>query len=308
MRRYYRVMLGKASAHAQDCFGGGFIGSGFGGLERDLSLDLPPNWREFNSRFIPELQKAWPDKSRITLGLWCGSAWTICKGMQLGDVVLCPDGSGTYRVGEVSGDYFYAAGGVLPHRRAVNWLTLSIPRSEMSLPLRNSTGSVGTLSEVTPYSTELEQLISGVASTAQPSIEIVEDLASFALEKHLEEFLVTNWGQTELGKEYDIYAEDGALVGQQYPTDTGPMDVLAISKDRKTLLVVELKKGRASDAVVGQTLRYMGYVQEELAEESQSVRGAVIALEDDQRIRRALKMTPSIDFYRYQISFKLLKA
>ena len=96
-------------------------------------------------------------------------------------------------------------------------------------------------------------------------------------------------------------------VGQQFPTDTGPIDILAVSKDRKTLLVVELKKGRASDVVIGQLLRYMGFVQEELAESEQTVRGVVIALEDDQRIRRALAMVPSIEFYRYEVSFKLVK-
>lgn len=71
--------------------------------------------------------------------------------------------------------------------------------------------------------------------------------------------------------------------------------------------MIELKKGRASDVVVGQILRYMGYVQEELAEPDQTVRGVVIALEDDQRLRRALAMVPTIDFYRYQVSFKLMK-
>ena len=44
------------------------------------------------------------------------------------------------------------------------------------------------------------------------------------------------------------------------------MDILAISKDQKELLVVELKKGRASDVVVGQVQRYMGYALDELAE------------------------------------------
>jgi restriction system protein len=51
----------------------------------------------------------------------------------------------------------------------------------------------------------------------------------------------------------------------------------------------------------------MGYVQEELADDGQSVVGIIIALEDDQKIRWALKMTPNIEFYRYQISFKLAK-
>ena len=135
----------------------------------------------------------------------------------------------------------------------------------------------------------------------------VEDAAAFALEEHLEDFLVKNWPLTDLGKDYDIYEEDG-VKAQQYQTDTGPLDILAISKDKQRLLVVELKKGRASDAVVGQTLRYMSFVKDELAEDGQTVLGVIIAHEDDQRIRRALTMTPNIVFFRYQVSFKLVKA
>jgi restriction system protein len=86
------------------------------------------------------------------------------------------------------------------------------------------------------------------------------------------------------------------------------MDILAIKKDKSQLLVVELKKGTASDAVVGQVLRYMGYVKQELAEPNQGVKGVIIALDDDTRIRRALAMTPDISFYRYEVSFKLNKA
>ena len=62
--------------------------------------------------------------------------------------------------------------------------------------------------------------------------------------------MVQNWKQTELGKDFDIFEVDGELVGQQYQSDTGPMDILAIKKDKSQLLVVELKKGRASDEVV----------------------------------------------------------
>jgi restriction system protein len=71
--------------------------------------------------------------------------------------------------------------------------------------------------------------------------------------------------------------------------------------------VVELKRGRASDVVVGQALRYMGFVKEQLAEDDQTVEGAIIALDDDQKMRWALISVPSISFYRYQVSFKLLK-
>ena len=102
--------------------------------------------------------------------------------------------------------------------------------------------------------------------------------------------------------------ENGEIIGQQYPTDTGRIDILAISKDEKELLVVELKKGRASDAVVGQILTYMGYVKEEVAEENQIVKGCIIALEDDKRIKNALSMISNIDFYKYELRFKLIKS
>lgn len=308
MKRYYRIMLGKKSAHAAECFAGGYIGSGFGGIKRDVTQELTDDFRAFSQRFIPEMQKIYPDKSKIALGLWSGFAWTICKGVRIGDLVLCPDGSGSYKVGEVTGEYYYSADGDLPHRRPVRWLTQSIGRADMSEALRNSTGAIGTVAEISKYTDELQKLIGGIAPPTLISTDAtVENPASFALEEHLEAFLVQNWAQTELGKQYDIYEEDGERVGQQYLTDTGPLDILAISKDRKTLLVVELKKGRASDAVVGQSLRYMSYVQDELAEANQTVRGIIIALEDDQRIRRALKMTPNVEFYRYEISFKLVK-
>ena len=124
----------------------------------------------------------------------------------------------------------------------------------------------------------------------------------------MEDFLVQNWKQTELGKHYEIFEEDGEIVGQQYPSDTGPIDILALSKDKKTILVVELKKGRVSDNVVGQIQRYMGYVKEELAEKDQTVKGVIIGLDDDIRIRRALSVTNNIEFYRYKVNFQLFKS
>lgn len=300
-------MLGKQSVHAATCFSGGFVGVDFE-IPQDLKGKLPEDWRSFNKKFIPVFLANHPGKSRIAAGLACGSLWTVAKGFKKGDILLCPDGEGAYRVAEVAGDYLYAAGQVLPHRRPVQWFNQAIDRAAMSDSLKHSTGSIGTLSDVSDYREEIEKLIGGGAPATIVSTDpSVEDPTAFALEKHLEDFLVENWAQTDLGKEYSIYEEEGERVGQQYQTDTGPIDILAISKDKKRLLVVELKKGRASDAVVGQVLRYMGYVKEELAEESQSVKGVIIAQEDDQKIRRALMVTTNIDFYRYQVSFKLLK-
>jgi len=308
MKSYYRVMLGRKSIHAQTCFTESFIGTDFE-INQDLTNELTENWRDFNAKFRDIFKSNHPDKTNVGAGLACGFLWTVSKGIKTGDIVICPDGSGTYHVGEILSNYFYHPGGILPHRRNVKWMAKHVEREAMSDTLKKSTGSIGTVSNITGYAQELESLIAGEYKSPIISTDAtVEDPSEFALEKHLEDFLVQNWKQTELGKDFDIFEEDGELVGQQYQSDTGPMDILAIKKDKSQLLVVELKKGRASDAVVGQVLRYMGYVKQELAEPNQSVKGVIIALDDDTRIRRALAMTPDISFYRYEVSFRLTKS
>jgi restriction system protein len=308
MKSFYRVMLGQGSMYAQECREKGYVGAGFD-INQDLSNSLPEEWREFNKQFIPIYLEANPGKSKISAGLRCGALWTICKGIVIGDIILSPDGKGKYFVGEVQSEYRFVPGVDQPHQRQVNWFEEKIDRSEMSDSLKNSTGSIGTISQISKYREELEGLIKGDAP--KPVListdETIEDPAVFALEKHLEDFLVANWSQTPLGREYDIYQEEDNF-GRQFPTDTGPIDILAISKNKNEILVVELKKGRASDSVVGQIQRYMGYIAEEIAEEHQRVSGVIIALEDDLRIRRALKVAPNIEFYRYEVKFDLIKA
>ena len=41
-----------------------------------------------------------------------------------------------------------------------------------------------------------------------------------------------------------------------------------VDEDKKCLVVVELKKGRTSDATVGQVLRYISWVRESLSREA----------------------------------------
>ncbi len=308
MRNYYRIMLGAKSIYAEQMHNEGYVGVGF--FENiDLTGKLPDNWRDFNKFFIPKYLEEFPDKSKVAAGLACGFTWTVSKGLLHGDIVLCPDGRGSYYVGEVEGDYEYHKGKILPHRRRISWYPKMINREDTSVGFQNSAGSIGTVSNISKHSIEIENLIQGnTPSSLISTDETVEDPATFALEKHLEDFLVENWNQTPLGRKYDIFEDEGQLVGQQYPSDTGPIDILAISKDKKELLVIELKKGRISDVVVGQVQRYMGYVQDELAEKDQSVKGVVIALDDDIRLKRALSVAKNIEFYRYTVSFRLEKA
>tara|TARA_B100001057_G_C22659463_1_gene875390 strand:- start:38 stop:979 length:942 start_codon:yes stop_codon:yes gene_type:complete len=307
-KKYFRLMLGKGSVDAEECLKNNYIGIDFS-VYYNIENDLVENWRDFNKKFIPIFLENHVGASKIKAGLACGALWTFSKGASIGDFLLCPDGTGTYRVAEITGNYFYTEGETRMHRREVKWLDTSIKREEMSDALKNSTGATSTLINISKYSSEIESLLNNESipkiTTSDPEIE---DPASFALERHLEDFLVTNWDQTELAKSYDIYEDDENNTGQQFPTDTGPIDILAVSKDRKELLVIELKKGRASDSVVGQIQRYMGYIKDELLEEDQSVRGIIIALDEDKRIKRALSIANNISFYRYRINFELTKS
>jgi hypothetical protein len=92
MKNYYRVMLGKKSSFAEQCFAGDSIGVDFG-IAEDLTHKLPDEWRAFCKRFIPVFLAGHPDKTKVSAGLACGALWTVAKGIRKGDMVLCPDGA-----------------------------------------------------------------------------------------------------------------------------------------------------------------------------------------------------------------------
>lgn len=306
MKQYNRIMLGKGGMYVEQCVKEGYIGVDFD-IYQDLSSSLPENWKDFNKQFIPIYQKIKPDKSKVAAGLACGMLWTVCKGLNVDDIILSPDGNGQYYVGRITGGYYYVADTIPHHRRRVEWLPNKISRSDMSPELQRSSGSVGTCCNISEYAKEIDGLINIHTTVLTCTNSDVEDAVEFAMEKHLEDFLVKNWRNTPIGTKYNIYEEDGEVIGQQYPSDTGPIDILAKSKDGKVLLVIELKKGHASDVVVGQIQRYMGYIKEEVAENNQTVKGVIIGLEADAKLKRALAVTNNIEFYRYKIDFKLIK-
>ena len=124
--------------------------------------------------------------------------------------------------------------------------------------------------------------------------------SSFVLEKHLEDYLCKNWHNTIFGKNYSIYKN-----GRQFQTDTGPLDILAKKNDNSEFMVLELKRDKASDVAVAQTLRYMNFVRKTLAINNEEVRGCIIATEEDKSLMNAIDEVSTIDFYRYNLSFSL---
>ena len=98
-------------------------------------------------------------------------------------------------------------------------------------------------------------------------------------EKQLEDYLEQHIEELEPGL---------ALVKRQFATVAGRIDLLC--RDRRgDFVVVELKKGRAADKVMGQILRYIGFVRRDmLTRRSQKVRGIIVCRKIDKNLDMAI--------------------
>ena len=133
----------------------------------------------------------------------------------------------------------------------------------------------------------------------------IESPEEFALEAHLEEFLYTNWPKIKWGTKLELYETD-EQDGRQFPAGPWSIDFLARDKTTNDLVVIELKKGKTSDATVGQLLRYISWVKENIAESSQKVRGIIIAKEVDDALKYSVKPLDYMDVKTYKVDFQLL--
>ncbi|MDV2495789.1 MAG: endonuclease NucS [bacterium] len=142
--------------------------------------------------------------------------------------------------------------------------------------------------------------------TGMHQIQEEKGRMEFAMEKYLEEFIEANFDKIDFKRKLLLH-EDEEGSGRQYPTPIGNIDLLAIDKNTEEFVVFELKKGRSGDIVVGQILRYMGWVQENLAKERSRVNGIIIANDLDKKLEYALKMISNVELFIYSVSFELTK-
>jgi hypothetical protein len=127
----------------------------------------------------------------------------------------------------------------------------------------------------------------------------------FVLEKYLEEFIIGNWDKINFGEKLSIFKDENDNIGEQYLAgDAGYIDILTLDKDNN-FVVIELKKGRKNDEVIGQTLRYITWVEENLAE-GKKVRALIVVRERDKKLEYALKQIRNkVAVKLYKVSFAL---
>lgn len=122
--------------------------------------------------------------------------------------------------------------------------------------------------------------------------------AGFAAEDHLRDFLAANLEKLEPGLQVFVGPEGDD--GVELSTDVGRIDILGIAANGD-LVVVELKVGRGQDAVVGQILRYIGWVRRHLAQ-GRRVRGIVVAQEISEALRYAIGTVPDVTLKTYALA------
>jgi len=133
--------------------------------------------------------------------------------------------------------------------------------------------------------------------------------AAFTFEKDLQDYLKKNWDKTPFSNEW-ILEKAGLFSRGKYNTgEIGELDFLARHVSEPKWLVIELKRDQTSDETVGQILRYMGWVKENLAAPNEEVEGLIISASADEHIRYALLCIPNVNlkiyrFHNEKIEFK----
>lgn len=139
-------------------------------------------------------------------------------------------------------------------------------------------------------------------ASANDSVEAVQE---FVLEQYLEEFLFSNWDAIDFGRSLELWSPDDRSARQFDASPVGRIDFLARDIETDALVVVELKRAAPADAVVGQTLRYMGWIKENLARAEQRVEGIILAGGADRRLLYASSMVPALRVVHYRIDFRI---
>lgn len=111
-------------------------------------------------------------------------------------------------------------------------------------------------------------------------------------ERNLEDFVLLQLEKIEPGLK---------LVERQLSTSAGRLDILC--QDHLGLyVVVELKRDQGTDQVVGQILRYMGWVQENY--NTDKVRGIIIVGRKDNLMSYAVKTVPNIQVKEFRLTIE----
>ncbi|MEE9378406.1 MAG: PDDEXK nuclease domain-containing protein [Candidatus Lokiarchaeia archaeon] len=239
--------------------------------------------------------------------------WNFYNNISIGDIIIARRGTKKLiSIGKVIGDAYYSIEeGTLrtPNTDDIYCNFIKVEWEPKIIDYENIRFSTFTIYEIDPE--KFNEL-----TKKHEKREIKDDAfidqkeQEFVLEKYLEDFIVNNFNSI-FSNSIQLWYDEEGNIGQQYPIidnearNIGKIDILARNMEENSYIVIELKKGRSSDKVVGQIMRYMGWVKEHLCDEGDSVKGIIICKDKDKKLEYALKAINNIELKFYQINFKL---
>jgi hypothetical protein len=187
------------------------------------------------------------------------------------------------------------------------------PLHKTSHQLRNELRRMGWLVEETDDEVRLmrpeiatDPRATSMLDEESPEMEADDEFA-FALEAHLRDFIAHNLATLPLThKNLRLYIDDQQRHGIEYPTEVGPVDILAVD-DQGNFIVFELKLTRGPDKTIGQLLRYMGWIKANLAKD-RDVCGVIVAKDVHEKLRYAALLVPSVSLLEYEVDFRFKTA
>lgn len=128
-----------------------------------------------------------------------------------------------------------------------------------------------------------------------------ESSQEFAYEKDLKNYLSKNLNLIETGLK--LYEDEG-INGIEFDAGGRFIDILAMDKD-DNYVVIELKVSKGYDKVVGQILRYIGWIKNNLSESDKIVRGIIIARSISDDLKIACSQLDMVKLFEYNLSVTL---
>jgi len=138
-------------------------------------------------------------------------------------------------------------------------------------------------------------------SLVSPTLTDSQYVATVVHERVIEDILEHQLELLEKG--LTLYT-DGDVRGRQFQTERGIIDLLA-RDSRGNWVVIELKRERAGDKVMGQTLRYIGWVKDNMQRGHQGVRGIIVGKQVDANLVSAARGAQPVPIGLFEFDFRL---
>ncbi len=148
---------------------------------------------------------------------------------------------------------------------------------------------------------EEEKAVEEAGDDEESSVPV--SATEFLLERDLQLYLAKHLDRVEPGLK--IY-EGEAGSGFEFAVGGRRIDILAVDKNG-ALVVLELKVSRGYDRVVGQLLRYVNWIRQNVAEPGQKVRGMIVCRTISEDLRLACAGIQGVELFEYQLSVTVEK-